>query len=104
MSNYCIVTTTSNSKEEANSIVQKVLEKKLAACIQSYEIRSSYIWEGKIEDSLEYRLDIKTTLKSSKELISYIKSIHSYTIPEIVVTPIVDGNIDYFKWIDEALN
>jgi len=103
MKEYIIITTTTYSKDEANLITKNILNKKLAACIQCSEIISSYIWEGKIEDNLEYKLDIKTNKSKAKELIEYIKSIHSYKIPEIVVTPIIDGNSEYFKWIDDSL-
>lgn len=104
MTNYCIVTTTTYSKEEADSITNQLLNKKLAACIQCSEIESSYVWDGKVENNLEYKLDIKTTISKSKELINFIKSIHSYKVPEIIVTPILDGNSDYFEWIDNSLN
>ena len=100
---YCIVTTTTYSKEEALKITKEILNKKLAACIQSSEIESSYFWEGKIEHNLEYKLDIKTSKEKAKELIGFIKLIHSYEIPEIIVTPIIDGSKDYFKWIDDSI-
>ena len=100
---YCIVTTTTYSKEESIKITKEVLNKKLAACVQCSEIESSYFWEGKIEHNLEYKLDFKTSKEKAKELIDFIKSIHSYKVPEIIVTPIIDGNIEYFKWIDESI-
>lgn len=30
-----------------------------------------------------------------------LKKLHPYELPEIIVTPIVEGNTDYFNWIDE---
>ena len=38
------------------------------------------------------------TASNSKEA-KKIKAIHSYTVPEIIFLPIIDGNSDYLKWI-----
>jgi len=100
---YCIVITTTDSKEIADKLTKTVLDKKLAACIQRYEIKSSYIWNGKIEEALEFKLEIKTVKNRVKELIEIVKSMHNYEVPEILVLPIIDGNEDYFNWIDESL-
>ena len=100
---YCIVITTTDSKEIADKLTKTILDKKLAACIQRCEIKSSYIWNGKIEEALEFKLEIKTVKNRVKELIEIVKSIHNYEVPEILVLPIIDGNEDYFNWIDESL-
>ena len=48
------------------------MDKKLAACVQSYPIKSTYRWEGKVECSSEYRMDCKTSAKLSEAVIEYL--------------------------------
>ncbi|WP_083824851.1 divalent cation tolerance protein CutA [Vibrio ichthyoenteri] len=42
---FCIVLTTTNSKINKQRLINTVLEKKLAACIQSMPIESHYVWQ-----------------------------------------------------------
>jgi len=101
--NYCLVVTTTSNKEEADSLTKKILDNKLAACVSVSEIESSYFWDGKIESSLEFKLEIKTREDKIDRLKEFVKKNHSYEVPEIIVLPIVDGNRDYFNWIDESV-
>jgi len=103
MTNYCIVITTTNSKEEADTLAKAILNEKLAACIQVSEIESRYFWGDKLERICEYKLEIKTTKDNLTKLEEFIKSKHSYEAPEIIAVPIIDGNQDYFNWIDSLV-
>ncbi len=102
MNKYIQIATTTSNKEEANKIANTLVEKKLAACVQILgSIESIYKWKGKIEKANEFLCLIKSKAIKEKEIIFMIKSLHSYEIPEIIVTPIIGGNEDYLKWIDE---
>ncbi|MCX7820482.1 MAG: divalent-cation tolerance protein CutA [Brevinematales bacterium] len=103
MSKYVILVSTTNKKEEAEKIVNECLKNKLAACAQIFEIKSNYWWQGEIENSVEYRFEFKTTKKKSKELIKFIKSIHSYQVPEVITIPIINGEKNYLNWIENSL-
>jgi periplasmic divalent cation tolerance protein len=103
MSNYCIVITTTHSREEADTLTEAILSQKLAACIQISEIESRYFWDGKLERNYEYKLEIKTTKNNLIKLKEFIKSKHSYEVPEIITIPIIDGNQEYFDWVDSLV-
>jgi len=103
MTNYCIVITTTNSKKEADTLAEAILNKKLVACIQISKIKSRYFWNGKLESDYEYKLEIKTTKNNLTKLKEFIKSKHSYKIPEIIAIPIIDGNQEYFDWMDSLI-
>jgi periplasmic divalent cation tolerance protein len=32
-----------------------------------------------------------------------VKGVHSYQVPEIIALPIIGGNEDYLKWIDDEV-
>lgn len=104
MSEYIVVFVTVASRKEAKQISRKILEKKLAACVNIISsISSQYWWKGKIDSSKEFLLIIKTKKELFSKLKDSIKKVHSYTVPEIIALPIVSGNVEYLNWIDEVV-
>jgi periplasmic divalent cation tolerance protein len=99
MSDFCMIMTTCARQESADAITQRLLEAKLAACIQSLNIQSSYVWEGSIVHEPEILLLIKAPSANFAEIESSIRSIHPYEIPEIIQLPIEQGNVEYLGWI-----
>jgi periplasmic divalent cation tolerance protein len=101
-SEFIVVLVTSGSEEEALKIAHSLVEKHLAACVNLISsIRSLYRWEGKISDEKEYLLIIKTQKQRFEELEKEVKSLHSYSVPEIISLPIVEGSSAYLNWIRE---
>jgi len=100
-SEFCIIITSTDSRENATLITQTLLEKKLAACVQSSTVQSAYRWQGKVISSEEFRLEIKTRASLYDEVKAQITALHIYEIPEILMLPLMDGNAAYLKWIEE---
>jgi periplasmic divalent cation tolerance protein len=101
---YIQIITTTDSKDLAKKIACTLVEKKLAACAQvSGPIESTYEWQNKIENTEEFYCFIKTRKSLYKEVESCIKSLHSYSVPEIIALPIIDGNTSYLEWLDNAV-
>jgi periplasmic divalent cation tolerance protein len=46
-------------------------------------------------------LFIKTQKESFEELEKKVKSLHSYSVPEIIGLPIVEGSSSYLQWLEE---
>lgn len=100
MSDVVTVTTTTDNPDEAQRLSTSAVEARLAACGQvSSPIKSTYWWNEKIETATEYRIDFKTQGVLTEKLIEHITANHSYETPEVVVTPIEDGNPAYILWI-----
>ena len=100
MSQSIVVLVTCGSEEEALKISNALVEERLAACVNIVSpIRSIYRWEGKICDEREWLLIIKTQKKRFKILEKKVKSLHSYSVPEIISLPIVEGSSPYLKWL-----
>ena len=101
MKSYIQVTTTTETKEEAQKIALYLVEQKLAACVQiSGPISSTYHWKGKVETAEEWRCLIKTQEGLYQELEKAIISLHSYETPEIIAVPIIKGSKEYLCWLD----
>ena len=102
MTNVIVVLTTCASEEEAVKIGKVLVEESLAACVNIVSpVRSIYQWEGKICDEKESFLIIKTGRERFEALESKIKSLHSYSVPEIICLPVVEGSLAYLEWLEE---
>lgn len=99
---YAVVMTTVANDEAAAELAQKLLARRLAACVQVQPIRSYYKWKGETCSEPECLLLIKTRAGLFAELAAFIRENHAYEIPEIVQVPIARGSAAYLRWIDEA--
>ncbi len=101
---YIVVLVTAKDKAEGQKIADKLIQEKLAACVNILEgVTSVFWWEGKADQASEVLLIIKTQKTLFKKLEKAVKSAHSYTVPEIIALPIVAGNADYLKWIKKTV-
>jgi len=104
MSDPMVVLISCGSEEEASTIALALVEERFAACVNIVSpIRSIYRWEGKIWDEKEYLLIVKTEDARYGDLEEKVKSLHSYSVPEIIGLPIVVGSADYLKWLLEMI-
>jgi periplasmic divalent cation tolerance protein len=104
MTDKILVLTTAGSEAEARNIAHALVDRKLAACANIIpRIQSIYRWQGKIEESEEYLLLIKTTADHFTKVRDAIQELHSYDLPECIAVPISNGSDPYLKWIGTAL-
>lgn len=100
---YSVILITASHKKEAGRIAEELLKMKLVACVNIIEnVHSLFWWQGKIDKAKEALLIIKTRKALVNKLIKKVKSLHSYTVPEIICLPIIAGNREYLKWIDDS--
>ena len=97
-----IIKSTTDSHKAMKLIANTLLNKKLAACVNMIpRMRSKYIVDGRITESREVILLIKTTKKLENKVYKTIKDLHNYEIPEIstIQTSKVDKN--YENWLKD---
>lgn len=102
-SDYCIILTTVPEDISPSIMMTRLIEKNLAACIQTTTIRSHYKWEGKVENSNEIQLQIKTKKALYKQVESEILALHPYEVPEIIMIEMGDGYRNYLSWIEDEV-
>ena len=101
--NIVILITCSNAKE-ARKISRHLVGSKLVACVNIVDkVKSIFWWEGKVDSASEVLLIAKTKNSMINKVISHVKSLHSYKVPEVIALPIVAGNKDYINWINESV-
>jgi periplasmic divalent cation tolerance protein len=100
MTDKRIVLTTAGSEEEARKIARRLVETRVAACVNIVpQIASIYRWQGKVEESREWLLVIKTTDAAFDKVRQAIAELHSYELPECICLTIEDGSPNYLQWI-----
>jgi len=101
--NIVIFITAANIKE-AERIASALVKEKLAACVNIVEgIKSLFWWQGKVDCSKEVLLMVKSRKSKISKIIRRVKSLHSYEVPEIIALPIVAGEPNYLKWLNESI-
>jgi len=88
-------------KGKGVEIARKLVEARIAACVNVGNVKSIYWWQGKIEEDDEEILVIKTRLELVDKIVEYVKRIHPYQVPEIIILPIIGGYEEYLRWVRE---
>jgi len=105
MTNTVLGLVTCSSRAEARKVAKAILTRKLAACVSIVDgLESHYWWQGKIENAREYLLLIKTTRAKERPIVSVVKALHSYDVPEIIFLPVVAGEKRYLNWLRKSVN
>lgn len=89
--------------ETAEKISRQLIQQHCAACVSILPgLTSIYEWDGKIEQSNEVLLMIKSTAKRFEPIKDMILLEHPYELPEIIAVPIEHGLQDYLDWISQC--
>lgn len=97
-----VVFVTCKDEAEAEKISLKLLAQRQAACVNMLKhVRSIFCWDNNIDQADEVLLSIKTRHDLFDAVKHTVKEIHSYSVPEIIALPIVEGDRDYLDWINK---
>ena len=104
MTDKIIVLTTCESSQDAQTIAETLVEKRLAACVNILPgLKSIYRWQGKVENATELLLLIKTRRGLFEQLSAELARIHPYEVPEVIALPLIDGASAYLGWLEKEL-
>ena len=100
---FVIVLTTLPADGDAEQFASRLVEEKLAACVNVLPpMRSVYRWQGVVERADERQCVIKTTAPCITPLEALIRSLHPYDVPEFLVIEITQGSAAYLSWLAES--
>jgi periplasmic divalent cation tolerance protein len=95
-----LVVTNMPDRESARQLAEKLVEKRIAACVNILApCESVYRWQGKIESAQEVPLLIKTLRAHYDKVEKTIRQCHPYELPEIIAVPIAAGLPAYLDWL-----
>ena len=99
-----LATTTAPDLETAQRIARRLVEDRLAACVQIIQgIRSVYRWQGRVQEEPEVLLLVKTSETQIPRIEDLLHQIHPYELPELAGVPITGGSASYLRWLAECL-
>lgn len=100
-----IVMTTVPDAIFGEDLARRIVEARLAACVQILPaMRSVYFWENAVQTDEENLLLIKTAACKYDELEEFIRSNHKYDVPEIVAITADEVSDDYLAWLKKYLD
>lgn len=97
-----LVITNLPDKKTALELAEKLISKKVAACVNlQAECTSIYRWQDKIENTSELPVFIKTLAEHYPRVEEIIKEMHPDELPEIISVSISGGLPAYLQWISD---
>ena len=101
---YSSIYVTTSGIDESRKISRKLLQEKLAACVNIVpSIESIYLWNGEMEEDSESLIFIKTRKDLVEKVIKRIEEIHSYDTPCVLELSLKRGSKAYFNWMDNEI-
>jgi len=95
-----VVLTTAPDLETATRIARGLVERSLVACANLLPgARSIFRWQGRIEESDEILIVLKTTQARVGELERTLGELHPYDVPECVVLAPSHVEAKYLAWL-----
>lgn len=92
------------SGAEAAALAEGLVAARLAACAQSWPIRSAYRWQDAAEAGEEVLLVAKTVAARLPALEAFVLERHGYEVPEIVAQEVLWASDAYARWVRESVS
>lgn len=100
MTECMLLYVTCPSTEVARAIGTQLIDQRLAACINVLPaITSLYEWQGKLEQSSEVIMIVKTAASRAADATALIAKAHPYDCPCVLQLPISGGHALFLDWI-----
>jgi periplasmic divalent cation tolerance protein len=104
MTEMLLAFTTFPSEEDAARAMRVLLEERLIACANLLPgARSLFPWQGKLEDTRETFVVMKTRKQDWTAMMSRLHELHPYQIPECIAVRVAAGSPAYLEWLEAAL-
>jgi periplasmic divalent cation tolerance protein len=99
-----LILTTFSEETGASAVVRQLLEERLIACGTILPgARSLYHWKGKLEESTEVFVLLKTEAGIAPRCMERLTELHPYEVPEIIELNPVSVSAPYAEWVRESL-
>lgn len=103
-SELTLVYTTFQTRTQAQSVIETLLNEALIACANMFEITSLYKWEGEIKNVPEIGCIIKTSQEKSKTLEKRLEALHPYETPCIIFLGVESASSPFTTWVTQSLS
>ena len=88
---------------QAAEMARTLVAEGLCACVNIVpQVRSIYLYEGKICDEPEVLCIVKTRPALFERLQERVLELHPYDVPEVLAFAVDDGSPDYLDWLRKS--
>ena len=87
--------------DEGPGLARRLVEERLAACVNLLPAQSLFRWDGAVREASEGLLIVKTTAVRLEALRARVLELHRYDCPEFIVLSVEDGLPEYLEWIGQ---
>jgi periplasmic divalent cation tolerance protein len=99
-----VLLSTAPDETAAARLARALVEEKLAACVNVVPgVRSTYRWQGALEQADEFLLVVKTTAAAADLAAVRLAELHPYDVPEVLVFSPTAGAAAYLAWVAGAV-
>lgn len=95
------MTFTIDDQSTGEKIAAELLERRWIACSQQSAVLSRYHWKGTLEETPEWKFELKTTLAGREKVTDFILQNHPYEVPELLCEEADSLNPAYSLWLEE---
>ena len=100
MDKAVLVMVTTGGRDDAERLGEALVVEHLAACCSVIPtVHSFYYWEDQLQREHEALLLIKTLESLAPAVQEFVRTHHSYDLPEILQVPIEGGSSAYLNWL-----
>ncbi|SEV94195.1 divalent-cation tolerance protein CutA [Natrinema salifodinae] len=89
--------------EAADELADRLVEERLAACVNRLATTSTYRWDGEIHHDDEEVLLAKTTDEAYDDLVTRVREVHPYDVPCIERFDESDVLDSFAEWRAESV-
>jgi periplasmic divalent cation tolerance protein len=96
----CEVVITADDEGWLHDFTRALIRDRLVACGQHITpVRSIYLWQGAIEESVETRAALHTRVSLVPAVLDRTRAEHPYEVPCVLALPVAQVNPDYYAWV-----
>ncbi len=100
-----LVMTNMPDESSAKLLAETLVTQKLAACVNiQAPCQSVYFWQGKLEQTAEVPVLIKTCQTQYCAVEAAIIKMHPYELPELITINVDGGLPRYLQWVSAQLS
>ncbi|OLB93338.1 MAG: divalent-cation tolerance protein CutA [Chloroflexi bacterium] len=99
-----LIMVTTGGRDDAERLGEALVVEHLAACCSVVPtVHSFYYWDDQLQREHEALLLVKTLESRASAVLEYVRSHHSYELPEILQVPIEGGSSAYLNWLEKQV-
>jgi periplasmic divalent cation tolerance protein len=104
VANFVELVLTCGSWQEAQRIVDALLEKKLIACAEFIPVKSKFHWKGKTQEADEVKLLMHSVEHLFDQVEAEVRKLHSYETFVLQALPVTHVSKEANAWLEAEVN